>query len=242
MESSVEIYNDEIRSGTWIIADGFKREHFDVLKLIRKHEERFFRLDNKRNSNQFITRRVPAKKAGRPVDEIMLNKKQALFLGTLFRNTERVLDFKEKLANDFVDQENLLRNLVDQRQSTEWITNRSSGKLIRRDETDTIKDFVEYAERQGSQNANRYYSILTTCVNNNLFTFDGKFRNKRNAMTATQLMDVGFADKVVSKGLVDGMAQGLPYKDIYQLVKDKVLILAELHGKSEVISKQLAIE
>lgn len=241
MESSVEIYNDEIRSGTWIIADGFKREHFDVLKLIRKHEERFFRLDNKRNSNQFITRRVPAKKAGRPVDEIMLNKKQALFLGTLFRNTERVLDFKEKLANDFVDQENLLRNLVDQRQSTEWITNRSSGKLIRRDETDTIKDFVEYAERQGSQNANRYYSILTTCVNNNLFTFDGKFRNKRNAMTATQLMDVGFADKVVSKGLVDGMAQGLPYKDIYQLVKDKVLILAELHGKSEVISKQLAI-
>ena len=115
MESSVEIYNDEIRSGTWIIADGFKREHFDVLKLIRKHEERFFRLDNKRNSNQFITRRVPAKKAGRPVDEIMLNKKQALFLGTLFRNTERVLDFKEKLANDFVDQENLLRNLVDQR-------------------------------------------------------------------------------------------------------------------------------
>ena len=101
---------------------------------------------------------------------------------------------------------------------------------------------MEYAERQGSQNANRYYSILTTCVNNNLFTFDGKFRNKRNAMTATQLMDVGFADKVVSKGLVDGMAQGLPYKDIYQLVKDKVLILAELHGKSEVISKQLAIE
>jgi len=242
MGSSVEIYNDELRSGTWIIAEGFKRLHYDVLKLIKKHDERFFRLENKQNSNQFITRRVPARKAGRPVDEIMLNKKQALFLGTLFRNTDRVLDFKEKLANDFVEQETLLRNLLDQQQSNEWILNRSAGKLTRREETDTIRDFVSYAKHQGSTNADRYYSILSTCVNNNLFTFEGKFKNKRNAMTATQLMDIGFADGVVSKGLIDGMAKCLPYKDIYKLVKERIIMVAELHGKSEVISKQLRLD
>jgi hypothetical protein len=46
----------------------------------------------------------------------------------------------------------------------------------------------------------------------------------------------------VSKYLVEGMANGLPYKEIYQLVKNKMLILADLHGKSEVIDRQLAIE
>jgi phage regulator Rha-like protein len=242
MSSPVEIYNDELRSGTWIISEGFERLHYDVLKLIKKHGERFLRLEDKRNSNHFITRRVPAKKAGRPVDEIMLNKKQALFLGTLFRNTERVLDFKEKLANDFVEQENLLKNLLDQQQSVEWISNRANGKLIRREETNTIKDFVEYAQCQGSVHADRYYSVLSQCVNNNLFTFNGKFKNKRNAMSAVQLMDVGFAEGVVSKGLIEGMAKGLHYKDIYKLVRDRIVTIAELHGKSEVISQQLRID
>ena len=242
MASDVEIYNDELRCGTFLISEGFGREHFKVLRLIDKHKNRFIRLDNKRLSKSLIIRRVPATKAGRPVDEIMLNEQQFYFLGTLFRNTERVLDFKEKLAKDFVEQKDLLRNLLNQRQSTEWINNRSTGKKIRHEETDTIKDFVEYAKNQGSKNAQQYYMIFSSCVNSNLFNFNGKFKNKRNAMSATQLMDAGFADKIVSKGLIEGMAKGLPYKEIYQNVKRQILILAEIHGKSEVISKQLPAE
>ena len=60
-------------------------------------------------------------------------------------------------------------------------------------------------------------------------------------MTATQLMDVGFADKIVSKALIDGMSQGLPYKEVYKLAKERILIIAELHGKSDVIDHNLLI-
>jgi len=241
MNLEIGVSSDERLCGSLIFAEAFNREHFKVMRLIEKYKERFLRLGNK-NSDRLITRRVPVKKAGRPIDEYMLNEKQAIFLGTLFRNTDKVLDFKEKLANDFVEQKNILNNLSAQRQSSEWINNRASGKIARRDETDSIKDFVAYAKAQGSKNADHYYANLTACVNNSLFLFNGKFKNKREAMTAVQLMNVGFADNVVSKYLVEGMAHGLPYKEIYQLVKNKMLILADLHGKSEVIDRQLAIE
>lgn len=242
MKTDVEIYRDELRCGTFAISEGFNRNHFKVLRLIEKHKIRFLRLDNKCFSKSLIIRRVPVKKAGRPTDEIMLNEKQAIFLGTLFRNTDRVLDFKEKLANEFVDQKNLLNSVSMQKQSNEWIKNRASGKISRREETDTIKDFVIYAKIQGSKNSNRYYTILSKCVNSTMFDFNGSFKNKRELMTATQLLDVAFADKIVSRGLVEGMNKSLPYKDIYQLVKSRLISLAKMYGKSEVISKQLVIE
>lgn len=34
MGSDVEIYNDELRCGTFLIAEGFDREHFKLLRLI----------------------------------------------------------------------------------------------------------------------------------------------------------------------------------------------------------------
>jgi len=241
-ESAVEIYNDDLRCGTFLISEGFERDHFKVLRLIEKYKDRFLRLDNKRLSKSFIIRRVPVQKAGRPTDEIMLNEKQTVFLGTLFRNTERVLDFKEKLANDFIEQREMLKAISTNRQTKEFIENRAAGKIARREETDTIKDFVYYAKLQGSNNADKYYMALSKCVNKNLFEFDGKFKNVRDVMTANQLIDVKFADKVVSRGLSEGMEKGLPYKEIYNLVKARLISLAELCGKSEIISKNLMIE
>ena len=241
MTNEVEIYNDEARCGTFALAKGFERDHHRVLALIEKYKTRFLRLNNNSRLNGFVIRRVPVTKAGRPTDEIMLNQKQFIFLGTLFRNTERVLDFKEKLANDFVE---TIISLQSQRVDTktrEWLENRATGKIVRLDETDTIKDFVEYAKLQGSQNADNYYVALSKCVNAQLFIVDGKFKNVREVMTATQLLDVKFADKIVANGLVEGMEQGLPYKEIYTLVKDRLITLAKMYGQSEIISKQLKI-
>ena len=242
MNKAVEIYQDEARAGTFIISLGFEREHFRVLRLIEKHKKRFLRLEDKRLSKALIIRKVPAKTAGRPIKEYMLNKKQALFLGSIFRNSEKVLDFKERLAEEYVEQENLLKRIIHQHQDPLWIENRAAGKIVRRSETDTIKDFVKYATLQGSKNAKMYYTVLSKCVNDGLFDFNGRFKNKREAMNAVQLMDVAFADGIVSKTLFEGMEQSLPYKQIYKKVKERILILADIHGKSEVIQKNLEIE
>ena len=31
------IYNNEVRAGTWLIAQGFNREHKKVVKVVQKH-------------------------------------------------------------------------------------------------------------------------------------------------------------------------------------------------------------
>ena len=41
MNELVEIYEGEPRTGTFLISQGFEREHQTVIKLIKKHEQDF---------------------------------------------------------------------------------------------------------------------------------------------------------------------------------------------------------
>ena len=237
--SPVEIFDNEPRSGTWVIAQGFNRGHHDVIKLIKKHQDRFFRLENKRNLNQFILRRVPAKKAGRPIDEIMLNEQQSIFLGTLFRNTEKVLDFKERLAGEFVRQRVWITNAIQQQKNPDWQNVRRDGKIVYKQKTSIIKDFVEYATMQGSKSAKRYYCNLANMENSALFFLEQRFKNIRSILTIKQLMQISTADDVIEKALKEGMDQGLHYRSCYRLAKSRVAAFTEIIGKSPVLSVTL---
>ena len=61
-------------------------------------------------------------------------------------------------------------------------------------------------------------------------------------MSVQQLMTCSSAEQIIDRGLIDGMNRKKYYKDIYQDIKTKVALFAELHGQSEVISKQLSLE
>ena len=236
---TVEIYNNKARAGTWLISKGFERDHFKVMRLIQKYEERFLRLENKRLSKSLIIRRVPAKKAGRPIDEYMLNEQQTIFLGTLFRNTDKVLDFKENLAKEFVKQRTWITNSIMQRENPDWQNVRRDGKLVYRQKTDVIKTFVEYATEQGSVNAKMYYTNLAKMENSALFFFNQKFKNMREVLTIKQLMQVSTADDVIEKALLEGIDQELHYKECYQLAKSRIIAFAEIIGKSPVLAIEI---
>jgi len=237
MENAVEIYKDEPMAGTFIISEGFERKHKAVINLINRYKGRFLRLDNKSSPEGLIIRKVPAKKAGRPVEEYLLNEKQTIFLGTLFRNSEKVLDFKEKLAYAFVEQRKLLDTLQKYRLEPGYQRIRSAGKIVRREATDVMKEFCEYAKSQGSTNHEWYYSTITNMLNGLLFIVEYKFKNVREVLTTQQLMTVGSAEEIIKKGLEEGMKHDTHYKSIYKDIKKRVETFAELHGKSEVISK-----
>jgi phage regulator Rha-like protein len=239
MTNEVEIYNREPRCGTFSVSEGFNREHFRVIELVKKYEERFLRLDNNHRSTGFIIRRVPAIKAGRPTEEIMLNESQFLFLGTLFRNTEKVLDFKEKLSGDFCRMRQELIRLAAQNQNAEWLETRKAGKETRLIATDTIKTFVEYAKGQGSTKAEMYYANISKMENKALFMLDQKYPNLRNVLNIHQLSTIKAADMIVMKALADGMAKELHYRDIYQLAKTRIESFAEIIGKTLIPQDQL---
>lgn len=96
-----------------------------------------------------------------------------------------------------------------------WLGVRQETKEVRKAETDQIKLFVEYARGQGSQNADRYYVLLTNLINRRLGIESGG-RDKADQRTLLHLKSL---ETVVELHLATLMAEELPYKEVYQGVK-----------------------
>jgi len=221
-------------AGTWLIAQGFKREHKTVIELIKKYcneFEDFSPLESKKYCST----------GGRPVIEYLLTEEQTAFLGTLLRNSPQTVQFKKTLVKEFYRMKNAIIRAKAQQTDTKWIEIRQTGKVVRLEATDAIKSFTEYATTQGSENAGMYFVNITRMMNSLLFIVEGTFKNLRELMTIKQLMTVSSAEQIIDKALKDGMRKNIYYKDIYRIVKKRVQLFAEMHGQSGIISKQLAL-
>lgn len=110
---------------------------------------------------------------------------------------------------------------------------RAEGKIYRRTQTDTIRDFVEYCIGQGSENAGKYYLAFSKMVNSILFKLPEnmpKPKNLRTMLNPTQLLQVANADVIVEDAVQEGMAKGEYYKDIYKKAKERLVFFALANG------------
>ena len=94
---------------------------------------------------------------------------------------------------------------------------RAEGKIIRKVETDAIKEFIEYAKSNGSHNGERYYTIITKATNSIL----GISTGERDSLTATQLEHLAMVERVIASALTQGIEKQMHYKDIYKLASSK---------------------
>ena len=232
MVDVIEIWEDEARAGTALIAKGFDRNHKRVLELVNKYTSDFEDFGR-------LKRRQLKSTGGRAANEIMLNEDQAMFLGTLLRNNKESVLFKKLLIKKFKECRLKLESLQKIKSEPDRIVARSAGKLVRKTTTDAMQEFVEYAKSQGSGSPEKYFMSITKMMNGLLFIVNGKFKNLRNVMSTKQLMTVSSAEQIIDRGLRDGMSRKKYYKDIYQDVKKRVMTFAELHGQSEVIEQHL---
>lgn len=95
---------------------------------------------------------------------------------------------------------------------------RMEGKMIRRKETDSIKALVEYAMEHGSTNSKRYYALITKETNKTLGIEPGN----RDALSVDELERIAIVESVIDRTIRKAIEQGLPYKDVYQVVKSKI--------------------
>jgi len=224
----IVLQNNEPRAGTLIMSQGFQVEHRALKRLIKKYYSEF-------ETFGVITTALPKlgkKKEGRPSEEFLLNEEQALYLGTLLTNNEPVRKFKRALVKEFGRMKRTIQKILSQKQNAEWLEKREAGKISRREETDTIKKFVEYAKGQGSQSAEKYYMNISKMQNQALFFLEQKYPNLRDVLSLNQLSTIECADRITSRAIVEGMERLLPYKEIYQLAKARVEGFAEIHGKT----------
>lgn len=99
-----------------------------------------------------------------------------------------------------------------------WLGIRKETKQVRRMETDAIKEFVEYAESQGSEHAGRYYQLFTDLVHNRLGIETGS-RDKQSQKTLLRLKSL---ETIVDLHICTLMEAKLPYKEVFAGVRDLI--------------------
>lgn len=218
MKSLVKIQNNQIVADSRYLEAVFGIAHRSIYRLIVKHQEQLGK----------VRFQIAPTISGQNQNFALLTEKQAILLLTYTRSNEQTDKFRVKLVDDFIIMRDTLKTIALNRQNQQWLENREQGKLVRKETTDMIKEFVEYAKGQGSKNADKYFMNISKMENKALFFIAQKFPNLREVMNNRQLSFVQSADTIVNEALREGVEKRLPYKDIYQMAKKRVCSFSEL--------------
>lgn len=200
MEDLVQIVGKKAMCDSLQVAERFGKRHKNVLRSI----------DNQLK-NELVRQRklycestyVDSKGETR---RMFLMNRQGFEITVMGFTGEKALEWRIKYSDAFSAMEEKLKQL----QSQERLEAREQGKIARRDETDAIKLFVEYAKSQGSTHASRYYMIFSKLANETCNVTD------RNLATPEQLINLAVCENIIRNSVMAGMVEGKYYKDIYQ--------------------------
>ncbi len=193
------------------IAKEFGRQHKNVLQTLDNllDDGTLSRLESKPRNYQ---------KLGREYRCYELN--EAGFLKAMpFIGGRKSREGQKRLVDDFLK----IRRQLDQqskvRETQAYQMARSSGKNSRGILTDVIKRFIEYARSQGSQSADKYFTIITNATQKAVVCIEPQASQVRELMNAVQLKTLELAEVTAVQVLTEGMDSQRPYKEIYQAVK-----------------------
>ena len=140
-----------------VIAERFNKRHNNLLSSITAITKGL--LENKQTPAQYFVKSwYTEEQNGQTYPEYLCTRDGFSLLVMGFTGKD-ALEWKVKYINAF----NQMEAFILERKSSEWLMTRKQGKLIRRAETDTLANLVEYAEAQGSRNMRK-----------NVYTIDRK--------------------------------------------------------------------
>jgi len=221
-----QVFTDSLR-----VAEKFKKRHKDVLKKIKNL------MKDDENARLNFAPSEYTDPTGRKLKKYNMDRKSFSILCMGFTG-KKAFDWKLKFLDAFEAMEKALLQQTIQQQSAAWVAQRQAGKITYREKTDVIKDFVEYATRQGSTNAKMYYTNIARMENKALFILEQRFKNLRDILNLNQLATITSADGIAKKAIKEGMNDNLHYKEIYRLAKKRVTTFAKLHGKTFIPTTQ----
>lgn len=129
---------------------------------------------------------------------------------------------------EYIKAFNKMESIIRERSTLTWEETRRNGKLIRQEETDTIKKLVEYAKEQGSTHSDKLYMAYSKLANKMAGI------SSREEATVTQLNNLSLLEHIILCVINDGIIEGKNYKKIYQDCKKRLQVVSELAYLGEV--------
>lgn len=205
-----EMYTDSLK-----VAEIFQRRHDDVVRSVEKLIERNEEISKDIRtfsdiSKQFVKTRYKDEQ-GRMQTKYLMNRDGFSLLVMGF-NGKKAHEWKLK----YIDAFNQMEKIVTEKQTSIWIETRQQGKLIRKGETDVLKKLVEYAREQGSGHADMLYMTYTKLANRMAGI------TTRDSATNAQLNELSTMERIIAKVVIDEMAEGIHYKQIYKDCKERL--------------------
>jgi Rha family phage regulatory protein len=203
-----------------LVAKKFGKDHRHILDAVRRIENEapdFWRA-NFSASNYRLR--------GKDYDCYIMTRDGFSMIAMGFTGS-KALQWKVSYINAFNSMEKALAKKDD---AVEWKQARLQIKQVRRSFTDAVADFVKYATEQGSKSASMYFCNITKMEYAALELIEKGQKAPDNFRDTLDIMDLGFlqtAEQVARAALLNGMERKLPYKEIYQLAKEKVYQYAE---------------
>lgn len=207
MNELVFLKNEEALTDSLLVAEMFEKRHDRVLRAIDTLIET---LPKNGERKMFILSRRKADDG--QFHRMYYMNRDGFSLLVMGFTGKKALEWKLKYIEAF----NMMEKVVMERQTAVWLETRQQGKLIRKEETDVIQKLVEYAKEQGSENSQMLYMTYTKLANRIVGVAN------RDTATNAQLNDLSTMERLIAKVVMDGMAAGKYYKDIYKDSKQRL--------------------
>ena len=204
----VAIRDKEAVCNSLEIAEHFGKEHRNVLRAIDDLRETLLKIEQP--SKKFI----PSKRKANDgqYHRLYLMNRDGFSLLVMGFTGKEALEWKVRYIEAF----NKMEQLLAMKQTQVYQETRAYQKEIRKQEADTIKLYVEYAIKQGSSNAARYYSSLSRLADK------AAGIECRNHATLQQLNNLALVENIITQCITSGIELQEPYKNIYCACKAKL--------------------
>ena len=211
MNELVKIKRDKVFTDSLVIAGGTNNKHHAIQQIVKRYKNDFEYFGK-------VSFQMRPLKSGQSAKVYLLNEEQATLLMTYLRNSEMVRKFKKELVQQFYE----MREFLREKASVSYKEIQSTERQIRRLETDTIKEFVEYAKNQGSRNAERYYTNITKLANKIIGIEDKALAD------SLQLANLVMVENIIANIIRAGIDTETHYKDIYSACKERLETVSDL--------------
>lgn len=220
----VEFKRGSVYCDSLVVAKSFDKKHHEVVRIIKSISDDIKDLRAISNRPKVITEEREYR--GNSYTAYLMNREFFTLLVMRMRG-KRAVELQLRFNEAFYMMEERIISMIENTSDKAWIDSRVMSKIGRREETDVIKDFVDYATKQGSKKAKWYYKHITNATYKALGLMFNKKPALRDTLNLYQISELILAEKVATNSIKKWMAQEMHYSRIYELVKDDLCNFAK---------------
>jgi Rha family phage regulatory protein len=139
---------------------------------------------------------------------------------------KKAFEWQVKFNDAFYEMERHILQSNLNKSDNGFLKIREQGKIARKEETGVIKEFVDYATRQGSMSAKFYYKHITNATYKALGLMVQRKPKLRDSLNVYEVSELLLAERLAQNALKKYMDLGRNYKDIYESVKTDLISFA----------------